>query len=117
MKAFLQRFALLVTGILNGFDRLVFKGRLTQLYSPDGMNILLGTNHVNRSDFKTYAAQVTAKVLAASLVSQAKESERFLYLNSSNVSKEEVAREFAARNQVHEGLVCVLQCVEPCWMF
>jgi hypothetical protein len=117
MKAFLQRFALLVTGILNGFDRLVFKGRLTQLYSPEGMNILLGANHINRSDFKTYAAQVTSKVLMASLVPQAKESNRFLYLTSTKTSKEEVAREFAVRNRVQEGLVCVLQCVEPCWTF
>ena len=117
MKAFLQRFALLVSGVLNGFERLVFKGRLTQLYSPEGMNILLGANRVNRSDFKTYAAQVTGEVLEASLVSRAKEMERFRYLNSSSVSKEEVAREFAARNQVQEGLVCVLQCVEPCWTF
>ena len=117
MKAFLQRFALLVSGVLNGFDRLVFKGRITQLYSPEGMNILLGTNRVNRSDFKTYAAQVTAEVLAASWVSRAKELDRFRYLNSSSDSKEEVAREFAARHQVQEGLVCVLQCVEPCWTF
>jgi len=38
VKSFLQRFASVVAGVLCGFDRAVFKGRLPQLYSPDGMN-------------------------------------------------------------------------------
>ena len=38
MKTFLQRFHPVVCGVLSGFDRVVFKGRLPQLYSPDGMN-------------------------------------------------------------------------------
>jgi hypothetical protein len=117
MKAFLQRFASLVSGILQGFDRLVFRGKLVQLYCPDGMHTLLALNHVQRSEFKNYAAGVTTKLLAASLVSRAKEQDRFRYLNSSTVSKEETAREIAAQHPVTEGLVCVLQCVEPCWTF
>jgi hypothetical protein len=117
MKAFLQRFGSLVSGVLQGFDRLVFKGKLRQLYYPEGMHALLALNHVLRSDFKTYAAGVTSKLLASSLVSRARELQCFRYLNSSKVSKEEAAREFAAQRQVKEGLVCVLQCVEPCWTF
>src|SRR5205814_1215123 len=53
MKTFLQRFGSLVSGVLQGFDRLVFKGRLRQLYFPEGMHNLLALNHVLRSDFKT----------------------------------------------------------------
>jgi hypothetical protein len=34
MKTFLQRFAGLVAGVLSGFDRLVFRGKLRQLYAP-----------------------------------------------------------------------------------
>ncbi len=117
MKSFVQRFALLVSGVLQGFDRLVFKGRLQQLYWPEGMHTLLALNHVQRSEFKSYAAGVTTRLLAASLVSRAKELGRFRYLNSSKVSKEETARELAAQHQVTEGLVCVLQSIEPCWTF
>jgi hypothetical protein len=39
------------------------------------------------------------------------------YLASSQVSKEDIAREMAAKQGIHEGLVCVLTCVEPCWSF
>ncbi len=46
MKSFLQRFALLVSGVLQGFDRLVFGGKLVQLYCPEGMHTLLTLNHV-----------------------------------------------------------------------
>ena len=42
MKAFLQRFGSLVAGVLQGFDRLVFKGRLGQLYFPDAMHKFFG---------------------------------------------------------------------------
>jgi hypothetical protein len=117
MKAFLQRFGSLVSGVLQGFDRLVFRGKLGQLYWPDGMNKLLAFNRVPGHTFKQYAASVTTEVLEASLVKQAVEQQRFRYLSSSAVSKEEVAREFAAQHHVQEGLVCVLKCIEPCWTF
>jgi hypothetical protein len=117
MKTFLQRFAVLVAGVLQGFDRLVFRGKLCQLYSPDGMHILLNANHVLRNDFKSYAAQVTANVLRASRVSEAKALGRYRYLNSSKTDKEAVAREFAVEHRVKTGLVCILQCLEPCWTF
>ena len=117
MTSFLQRFALLVAGVLHGFDRLVFKGKLRQLYGPEGMHCLLGVNHVSRVQYKSYAANVTKQVLEASCVEQAKQLDRFRYLNSSKTDKEEVAREIAVEQGVHEGLVCVLQCVEPCWTF
>jgi hypothetical protein len=117
MNAFLQKFAVLVASVLQGFDRVVFKGKLRELYRPDGMNCLLGVNHVRRGQFKAYAAEISKKVRAASLMAKAKELDRFRYLNSSSTDKEQVAREIARQHDVRQGLVCVLQCVEPCWTF
>lgn len=92
MKTFLRRFALVVLGVLSGFDRVVFKGRLPQLYSPEGMNCYAAANHVRLLDFKQHAKEVTRQVLAASLVESAKAAGRFQYLNSGQASKEEAAR-------------------------
>ena len=117
MKTFLQRFALLVSGILSGFDRVVFKGRLPQLYSPEGMNCYAAANHVRYLDFKAHAKEVTRQVVAASLVDSAKAAGRFQYLPSGQASKEEAARAILKRCPISEGLVAVLQCVEPCWTF
>ena len=117
MKTFLQRFGGVVLGILNGFDRVVFKGKLRQLYWPDGMNRYCNANGVLYKEFKEHAKSVTQQVLQASLIGQAKKLGRFEYLHSSNIDKDEVARGYAAKHGVKEGLVCVLQCVEPCWTF
>ena len=117
MKSFLQRFGGLVLAVLSGFDRLVFRGKLCQLYSPEGMNIYLAANHVLRKDFEEHVAQVTQHVLDASLLATAKEQKRYGYLNSTKIDKDQVARGFADRQPVREGLVCLLQCVEPCWSY
>jgi hypothetical protein len=117
MKTFLQRFALVVSGVLSGFDRVVFKGRLPQLYSPEGMNCYAAANHVLFTDFKKHAKEVTRQVVEASLVDSAKQAGRFQYLGSSQASKEEAARAILKRCPTASGLVAVLQCVEPCWTF
>ena len=117
MRRFLQRFALLVAGTLSGFDRLVFKGKLCPLYSPEGMNILLRANHVAHKEFKAYAAQITQHVVRAAGVPEAKAGGYFRYLNSGKLDKEQIARAFAAERRVKSGPVCVLQCLEPCWTF
>lgn len=117
MKAFLQRFGGVVLGILSGFDRLVFKGKLRQLYSPDGMNRYCNANGVLYKEFKEHAKRVTQQILQASLIEPAKKLGRFEYLRSGTIDKDEVARSYADKHRVKEGLVCVLQCVEPCWTF
>jgi hypothetical protein len=117
MSRFLQRFAQVVAGVLCGFDRLVFKGKLCQLYSPEGMNLFLRANHIAHKEFKKYAADLTARVVQAAGVPQAKEKGYYRYLNSSKIDKDQVARAIAAARHVQSGLVCVLQCVEPCWTF
>ena len=107
MKTFLRRLGSVVLGMLSGFDRLVFRGKLCPLYAPEGMNIYLAANKVLRKDFEEHAHRVTQQVLQASWVAQAKELQRFRYLASSNIDKDAVARSFADKHQVREGLVCV----------
>lgn len=117
MEKFLQRFSGLVRGILCGLDRLVLRGKLRYLYSPGGMNKYLDVNHVLRKDFDAHTLGVTETVMQASMIERAKATDQFRYLNSPNIDKKELAREFAAKHRVREGLVCVLQCIEPCWSF
>lgn len=117
MKAFLQRFGLLVAGVLQGFDRLVFKGRLRQLYTPEGMHIFFAKNRIRRENFEAYVAGVTKRIMETPGVLQAKELQRFRFLDSLKTDKAEVAQEIAAKHRVKQGPVCVLQCVEPCSTF
>lgn len=101
------------SGILSGFDRLIFKGKLRQLYVPGGMDGYCTADHILRKEFKEHAQEVTAQVMQTSLIEHAKEGERFRYSISSQTSKEE-ALVFVEQRQFMAGLVCVLQCVQPC---
>jgi hypothetical protein len=117
MKTFLRRFGSLVLGVLKGLDRTIFRGKLCALYSPEGMNIYLDANKVLRKEFEKHTKEVTAKVLQASLIDEAKRLNRFEYLGSAKIDKDKVARGYARKQGITQGLVCVLQCVEPCWSF
>src|ERR1700680_4280546 len=99
MHSFLQRFSGIVLGILSGFDRLVFRGRLRRLYTPEGMNHYCNANHVLRKEFKEHARSVTAQVVQASLVAEAKRCERYRFLNSSQIDKDKVDRAIADTQQ------------------
>jgi hypothetical protein len=117
MKLFLQRFAGLVLGCLSGFDRLVFKGKLRQLYAPQGLHCYLSANHVLLKDFDSHVQAVTRQVVQASLATAERLGRPLVYLNSSQVSKEDEARRLAQAQGLREGLIGVLQSVEPCWSF
>ena len=95
MQSFLQRFGGVVLGVLSGFDRLVFRGRLRRLYTPEGMNHYCNANHVLRKEFKEHASSITAQVMEASLIAEAKRCERYRFLNSSKTDKDKIARAIA----------------------
>src|SRR5262249_55746633 len=40
-----------------------------------------------------------------------------LYLSSGALSKEDEARRLAAEGNIQQGLIAVLECVEPCWTY
>jgi hypothetical protein len=95
---------------LDGFDRLVIKGRLPQLYSREGMNCYAAANHVRLLDFKKHAKEITRHVLAASLMASAEAAGRFRYLNRGKESKEEAARPIEKGRPV--GLT-IGRCINP----
>lgn len=114
MKQFIQRFADKITGILSGFDRLVFRASLRPLHYPGGLKRLLWERKVWTRDFGDYVHSVTALLRQATEESVCRQQRPLIYLNSSKTSKEALAREIATRDGVGEGLIAVFSCVEPC---
>ena len=113
MKSFLQRFQPLVAGVLQGFDRLRFRGSKRQLCYTSGMASWLGAMHVLLKDYKGWVRDTTA-TLCRAIEGPAEEAGLYRYLNSSQDSKEQVALQLAAEQKRSEGLIAVLGCVEPC---
>jgi hypothetical protein len=113
MQSFLTRFASVVTGVLCGFDRLFFSGALRRLAFPLGMQSYLSFNRILMKDFAAHSLTVTARLEYASL-QQARELGREVRYINGKVSKEDIAREIAARDRIKSGLICVLTSVDPC---
>jgi hypothetical protein len=117
VKTFIQKYEHDVMGSLSGFDRLVLRGLLRRLFYPNGMDYCLAFLGVLLKDFGQYVLQVTTRLKEASLALARRTGRPIHYLASSQVRKDELAREIAARDRLTEGLICVLSCVEPCLTF
>jgi hypothetical protein len=114
MERFLARHSSRITGIVSGFDRLLFRGTLRSISFVDGMDRFLSSQHILYKDFAAFAGRVTGRVRAHA-EELAKQTGRPLeYLRSSAISKDARAREILARDAIAEGLVCILSCVESC---
>jgi hypothetical protein len=117
MPTFLARFAGLVTGVLCGFDRLFFGASLRNLTRPFGLQNYLWANRIPFKDFDRHSQQITDRLEAASLRQAQQLGREVRYLNSADLRKDDVAREIAARDRIHNGLICVLRSVDPCMSF
>jgi hypothetical protein len=117
MKSFIQKHEKDVMGALSGFDRLVFRGHIRRLSFAEGMSSYLSSAGVLLKDFGQHVLQVTARLKEASLALAQRTLRPVKYLQSSKIHKDEVAREIARKDNISEGLICVLTCVEPCQSF
>lgn len=115
MRRFLQRYQQCITGVLSGPDRVLFRGVLRSICYVRGLDIFLTTIQVWNRDFMAYAERVSKSLCEHARQLAEQHNRPYQYLASSRASKEDIAREIADRDQIREGLVCVLACVEPCW--
>ncbi len=112
-----------VLGSLGMFDRLIFKGHLLRFFPEGAFERFLWRQGILLKEFKGYAPKVSAEVKAhvTGLAEQAGRPyvylERTMTRRRGGQTKEDLAREIAKRDDVKEGLVCVLGAVEPCRSF
>ena len=106
-----------ITGVLSGFDRLVFRGTLRTLSWVEGMNQYLRANHVLLKDFGSHVETVSRRLKQASEAEAIRTGRPVRYLPSAATRKEEIARQIAAADGMTTGLVCILKAVEPCQSF
>lgn len=115
MRLFINRHADKITGVVSGFDRLVFRGRLPWMCYELGVYRFLAEQGVLLKHFGDYVQGVTARIRKAATAVADRFALPTKYLESSNVSKEEIARAFLAERPRRSGPVCLLSAVEPCW--
>jgi len=114
MSQFIQKYDEKVTGTLSGWDRVVFRGTLRMLCFVDGMMGYLARIGVLLKDFGEHAQAMTQRLIAVSLAAAEDAQRPVRYLPSSKTRKDEFARNIARDDDIQDGLICVLTCVEPC---
>jgi hypothetical protein len=114
MERFLKRHEGRVLGTIAGFDRVLFRGNLSSICHLGGMERFLSSQRVLYKDFKPFVEKISDQVKEHAKKLAAAAQRPFIYLASSQESKEEKARQIMEQDQIREGLICVLSCVEPC---
>lgn len=118
MKEFLSHHAGLVTSVLSGFDRLVFRGHLLPLMQAWGMFFFLQAAGIRLLDYKKYVTATSQRLKEASLAEAIRGNRPIEYLQISKESKEERARRLLAEYpRKRPGLICAFKTVEPCMTF
>ncbi len=115
--SFIHKHSASIIGVLSGFDRLRLRGTLRQLYGPQVMEAYLNACHILIKDFGQLVERTTKAVKEKARALAEKAGRPFLYVPSSQTSKEDLARKIAARDQISDGLIAILNCVEPCMSF
>ena len=116
-NSFVQKHSASIIGILSGFDRLRLRGTLRQLYCARVMESYLSACHILIKDFGQLVERTTRAVKEKAKELAQKRSRPFLFVPSSQTSKEDLARKIATKDQITEGLIAVFNSVEPCQSF
>jgi len=117
LQRFIARYRPLITGVLSGFDRLVFRGSLLPLIREGGMFFFLERAGVRLLDFKDYVTRTSDRVKEAAYAEAARLGRPVRYLESSEWDKEKIAERVLTEQPIDRGLICVLTAVEPCMSF
>lgn len=117
MQQFIAKHGQHVIGVLNGWDRVIFRGLYRLLSTAAGVTWYLHHLQVRLVDFKDFASGLTREIVAASEAQAVQAQRPHEYLASSATCKEERARAILKESPVTAGLICVLRCVEPCWTY
>lgn len=117
MKSFLQQHAGDVTGVLSGFDRLIFRGTIRQLAHLNGMHSYLAVRRVRLTEFGAHVQAMSEQLKAALSGALQALGRPVVFLASSRADKEATARAIAARDGIRRGPICLLTAVEPCQTF
>ena len=115
MDTLLHRFGDKIKGVLEGFDRIVFKGRLGPLCRAAGMAAFLYHQGVLNKDYKDWALNTSAAIVRdAEEYSQSHCGTGIEYLSSCHIRKEAKAHEQQVKSGVTSGLIGTWSCLESC---
>lgn len=103
-----------ITGVLSGFDRLIFRGYIRAFSCIELFEHFLSHVSVLRKDFGAFTQRTTQAISDRAKADAQRFGIPFEYLPSSATNKEDKARAFLAQRKIITGPICVLSTIEPC---
>jgi hypothetical protein len=104
-----------IDGILNCFDRIIFKGYLPISW-PEGMESFLRREHVMVKDFKKYVTKISDSVCEHAKQVATSANRPYIHIRG-KLDKEDTARRLAGSDKISEGLICVFSRLEQAQSF
>jgi hypothetical protein len=117
MERFLQLYQPYLMGVLEGFDRLLFRGTLRSICFGGGLEKFLVHHGVKLKDFGRFADRLTQKIKCHAKKLAERLGRPYVHVPSAKADKDAIVRRLLADNPIREGLIAVLYCVEPCYSF
>ena len=103
MNQFIEKFATHIQGVLAGFDRLILRGHLRQIVYSQGLLAYLWDRKVLLKHFGQHVEETSRQIKQASLKIAEQHQRPALYLQSGQVSKEEIAQKIAVQDKVEQA--------------
>ncbi len=103
-----------IVGSISGWDRIRFRGTIRWLANTRGIGSFMSSRGILLKDFGKWAERITKAVRKACAEQAARMEIPMLYLRSSGIDKEAMARRIAQDRDVQEGNICMFSVVEPC---
>ncbi len=124
MHHFIDKYREQISGVLTGFDRLVFRGSLRRLnygwwdaklgaVVAKGMEEYLWQNKILFKDHGEHFKRISERLKKASLQAFEEAQRPVIFLRSPSVNKDELARMVALEKGIGSGLVCAISSLEP----
>jgi hypothetical protein len=101
-----------IKGIINCYDRQLFSGSIIQLTFTKGLERYLRANNILLKDFKNYAISLAEQLKENAVRLAEINNAKYLYLNDSKHSNEEIVKELIKQRGDHPGLVAVITNLE-----
>ena len=117
MERFLKRHEGRIKGIISGFDRILFRASLRSICYRGGIESWLSSRGILLTDFASFAEALSKRIRCRAEAYAKTHGRPYQHVPSPSASKEEIARQIIEKDQIREGLVCVLGCVEICRSF
>ena len=114
MRNFIARHADKISGVLSGFDRILFRGHLSSLCHLDGVRRFLSGQGVLLKETGEFFQATTALIKQAAEAVAERLGRPTQYLQSASVRKENIAQQILEAHPTSSGLVCQLSASEIC---